>query len=64
MPARSEAEVSMPSPRGVYGSRALETTVHSYTGFLAFPRQLYFQGVSGGTTPMKDKGLGIKQTCH
>lgn len=58
MPARSEAEASMPSPRGVYGSHALETTVHSYMGFLSFPRQLYFQGVAGGT--MKDKDLGIK----
>lgn len=64
MPAGSQAEACVPSRQGVYGSHALETTAHSYTGFLSFPRQLYFQGVSGGTTPVKDKGLGIQQTCR
>ena len=40
MPARSEAEVSLPPPRGVYGSNALETV----TQISPFSQVASFQG--------------------
>lgn len=61
MPALSQAEVSMPSPSGGYGSNALGTTVCSYTVFPSFPNSFIPRAVQAGQYQGKIRALAANR---